>query len=188
MDNLKEGQKAVSLLTLHAAKGLEFPVVFLVGMEQGLLPHGRSCDDPAGLEEERRLCYVGITRAQERLYLTHARERRLWGERAPAISSQFLKELPTELLSGKIAATIRSGGTTVGGRSQRQKPEDNNNSVSTNVGQNWKVGDRIMHKTFGIGEISHIFGTGNKLCLAIKFPSVGQKIIDPKIAPLQKVK
>ena len=175
------------MLTLHSAKGLEFPVVFLVGMEQGLLPHIRSLDDPAALEEERRLCYVGITRAQERLYLSHARERRLWGERAPAINSQFLEELPTELLSGKIAATIRGGGNGVGAKAQRRKSEDAGDRTATNLGQNWKVGDRILHKTFGIGQISHIFGTGNKLCLAIKFPSVGQKIIDPKIAPLQKV-
>ncbi|MGL5878273.1 MAG: UvrD-helicase domain-containing protein, partial [Xenococcaceae cyanobacterium] len=85
LDNLKEGQAAVSLLTLHASKGLEFPVVFLVGLEQGLLPNYRSLDDPKSLEEERRLCYVGITRAQEILYLTHARERRLYGSREPAI-------------------------------------------------------------------------------------------------------
>ena len=188
LDNLEEGQKAVSLMTLHSAKGLEFPVVFLVGMEQGLLPHGRSLDDPAGLEEERRLCYVGITRAQERLYLTHAMERRLWGSREPAISSQFLKELPRELLSGKVSATIRGGGAGVMGKSPRQKSQsDSSGDVAATGSQNWKVGDRIIHKTFGVGEISHIFGTGNKLCLAIKFPSVGQKIIDPKIAPLQKV-
>ena len=99
LDNLKEGQTAVSLMTLHASKGLEFPVVFLVGIEQGLFPNYRSLNDPASLEEERRLCYVGITRAQERLYLTHARERRLYGSREPAMRSQFLDELPEELLA-----------------------------------------------------------------------------------------
>jgi len=98
LDNLKEGQTAVSLMTLHASKGLEFPVVFLVGLEQGLFPGYRSLSDPAALEEERRLCYVGITRAQERLYLSHARERRLYGSREPAMPSQFLSELPEELL------------------------------------------------------------------------------------------
>lgn len=186
LDNLEEGQKAVSLMTLHSAKGLEFPVVFVVGMEQGLLPHVRSLDDPAGLEEERRLCYVGITRAQERLYITHARERRLWGSREPAISSQFLTELPKDLLSGKIGGTIRGGGKSFGKKSPPKSSDESN--VSATPGQNWKVGDRIIHKTFGLGEISHIFGTGNKLCLAVKFPKVGQKILDPKIAPLQKVK
>jgi len=187
LDDLKDGQKAVSLMTLHSAKGLEFPVVFLVGMEQGLLPHIRSLDDPEGLEEERRLCYVGITRAQERLYLSSARERRLWGERAPALSSQFLKELPSELLSSKVTQTTRSGGGNLTGKSPSQKSKIQSDSTPTNLGQNWKKGDRVVHKTFGVGEISHVFGTGNKLCLAIKFPSVGQKVIDPKIVALQKV-
>lgn len=183
LDNLEEGEKAVSLMTLHSAKGLEFPVVFLVGMEQGLLPHTRSLDDPEGLEEERRLCYVGITRAQERLYLSYARERRLWGERAPAISSQFLKELPKELLSSKIDVGIRSNRTNLTAKSPIEKP----NRTPTTTTEGWKKGDRVVHKTFGVGEISHIFGSGNKLCIAVKFPSVGQKILDPKIAQLQKV-
>jgi DNA helicase-2/ATP-dependent DNA helicase PcrA len=187
LDNLEEGQKAVSLMTLHSAKGLEFPVVFLVGMEQGLLPHTRSLDDPEALEEERRLCYVGITRAQERLYLSYARERRLWGERSPAISSQFLKELPKELLSSKIDVGVRSNSTNLTAKSQTEKPKTKSNSTSTTSGQGWKKGDRVVHKTFGVGEISHVFGSGNKLCIAVKFPSVGQKILDPKIAPLQKV-
>lgn len=183
LDNLEEGEKAVSLMTLHSAKGLEFPVVFLVGMEQGLLPHTRSLDDPEGLEEERRLCYVGITRAQERLYLSYARERRLWGERAPAISSQFLKELPKELLSSKIDLGIRRDRTNLTAKPQTEKP----NRTPTTTVQGWKKGDRVVHKTFGVGEISHVFGSGNKLCIAVKFPSVGQKILDPKIAALQKV-
>jgi len=187
LDNLEDGEKAVSLMTLHSAKGLEFPVVFLVGMEQGLLPHTRSLDDPEGLEEERRLCYVGITRAQERLYLTCARERRLWGERAPAISSQFLKELPKELLSSKVDIDVRHNRTNLISKSQIEKPKTKSNNNSATTGQGWKKGDRVVHKTFGVGEISHVFGTGNKLCLAIKFPSVGQKIIDPKIATLQRV-
>lgn len=187
LDNLEDGQKAVSLMTLHSAKGLEFPVVFLVGMEQGLLPHTRSLDDPAALEEERRLCYVGITRAQERLYLSYARERRLWGERAPAISSQFLKELPKELLSSKIDVGVRSNYTNLTAKSTIEQSKAKSNNTPITPGQGWKKGDRVVHKTFGVGEISHVFGTGNKLCLAIKFPSVGQKIIDPKIATLQKV-
>ncbi len=89
LDNLEEGEAKVSLMTLHSAKGLEFPIVFLVGVEQGLLPHNRTINDPLQLEEERRLCYVGITRAQEQLFLTYTRERRLWGYREPAVASQF---------------------------------------------------------------------------------------------------
>ena len=175
LDNLKEGQAGVSLLTLHASKGLEFPVVFLVGMEQGLFPNYRSISDPAALEEERRLCYVGITRAQERLYLTHARERRLYGSREPALRSQFLDELPEELVATQSmgrrvsvkAASLKSG-----------KPSQ---------AEDWQLGDQVLHKIFGVGEITHIFGSGNKISVAVKFDSLGQKIIDPRIAQLQKI-
>ena len=98
----------VTLMTLHSSKGLEFPVVCLVGLEQGLFPSYRSLDDPASLEEERRLCYVGITRAKERLFLSHASERRLWGGmREAAVPSVFLSELPEALVQGDIP---QSGG------------------------------------------------------------------------------
>lgn len=188
LDNLKEGQTAVSLLTLHASKGLEFPVVFLVGLEQGLFPNFRSLDDPKSLEEERRLCYVGITRAQELLYISHARERRLYGSREPAVRSQFLTELPEELLSSR-QPTGRASSNQSSGSQQRSRrgTQDTSAHVSTTRAQNWKVGDRILHKTFGVGEVTHIFGSGNKISLAIKFASLGQKIIDPKIAQLQRV-
>ena len=173
LDNLKEGQTAVSLLTLHSSKGLEFPVVFLVGLEQGLLPGYRSLDDPAALEEERRLCYVGITRAQERLYVSHARERRLYGSREPAMISQFLAEIPAELL------TSPSGKRRVAATATKSSPQNNLAS--------WQVGDRVLHKSFGIGEVTHVFGSGQKISLAIRFSSLGQKIIDPRIAHLQRV-
>lgn len=174
LDNLKEGQTAVSLMTLHASKGLEFPVVFLVGMEQGLFPNYRSLNDPSSLEEERRLCYVGITRAQERLYLTHARERRLYGSREPALPSQFLSELPEELL----ATPHRSSRVTSNGASAKRGKQGT---------ADWQVGEQVLHKTFGVGEITHIFGSGNKISLAIRFDSLGQKIIDPRVAQLQRV-
>ncbi|MBD2136409.1 DNA helicase PcrA [Anabaena sp. FACHB-1237] len=178
LDNLKEGQTAVSLMTLHASKGLEFPVVFLVGLEQGLFPGYRSLQDPIALEEERRLCYVGITRAQERLYLSYARERRLYGTREPAMRSQFLDELPEELLTSthKVTRPMTKTPTV--------KPSQNSNNGNNEI---WQVGERVLHKSFGIGEITHIFGTGNKISVAIKFATVGQKIVDPKIAQLQKI-
>jgi DNA helicase II / ATP-dependent DNA helicase PcrA len=178
LDNLKEGQTAVSLMTLHASKGLEFPVVFLVGLEQGLLPNYRSMQDPASLEEERRLCYVGITRAKERLFLSHARERRLYGSREPAMRSQFLEELPEELLATQHS---RRQTYTKGSAAPRGKQN------IANITENWQVGDRVLHKAFGIGEITHVFGTGNKMSVAIKFSSLGQKIIDPKVAQLQRI-
>ncbi|MEI2577539.1 DNA helicase PcrA [Scytonema sp. PRP1] len=180
LDNLKEGETAVSLLTLHASKGLEFPVVFLVGMEQGLFPNYRSMNDPASLEEERRLCYVGITRAQERLYISHARERRLYGSREPAMRSQFLDELPEELLMTRhrsVAYTKGAGGSSSQRTTQRKQ----------GTAQSWQVGEKVLHKIFGVGEITHIFGSGNKISLAIKFDSMGQKIIDPRVAQLQRV-
>ncbi|MBD2777616.1 DNA helicase PcrA [Iningainema tapete] len=175
LDNLKEGQTAVSLLTLHASKGLEFPVVFLVGMEQGLFPNYRSLNDPKSLEEERRLCYVGITRAQERLYLTNARERRLYGSREPAMRSQFLDELPEELITTPHMNVRFMSKASSPARSKQ------------GGGENWQVGDKVLHKTFGVGEVTHIFGSGNKVSVAVKFASMGQKIIDPKIAQLQRV-
>lgn len=175
LDNLKEGQTAVSLMTLHASKGLEFPVVFLVGLEQGLFPGYRSLSDPAALEEERRLCYVGITRAQERLYISFARERRLYGSREPAMRSQFLDELPAELLATRNQVRHIQTKTAAKAGGKPYTPS------------NWQVGDRVLHKTFGIGEITHVFGEGNKVSVAIKFASLGQKIVDPRVAQLQKV-
>jgi len=176
LDDLSETRDVVSLMTLHASKGLEFPIVFLVGLEQGLFPGYRSLQDPKALEEERRLCYVGITRTQERLYLSHARERRLYGSREPALPSQFLGELPQHLLTtkSKIRAARSTKSTTI-------TPET---SGETN---NWRVGEQVLHKAFGKGVITHVFGSDEKISLAIKFTSLGQKIIDPKVAQLQKI-
>ena len=186
LDDLKEDDARVSLMTLHSSKGLEFPVVFLVGLEQGLFPNFRSLEDPTALEEERRLCYVGITRAQERLFISHARERRLYGSREPASPSLFLAELPRELLTSNVAtaiptrmtqgiATARRQGAAVGSARPNSHEDD------------WTVGDRIVHKAFGVGQVTHIFGKADKICLAIKFPGLGQKIIDPKITVLERV-
>jgi DNA helicase II / ATP-dependent DNA helicase PcrA len=169
-------------MTLHSSKGLEFPVVFLVGLEQGLFPNYRSINDPKALEEERRLCYVGITRAQERLYLSHARERRLYGSREPAIRSQFLEELPEELISTKHSSPNRQSFTTKSNGAASQRTRTSNPGVT----ENWQIGDRVLHKTFGEGEITHVFGAGSKISVAIKFASLGQKIIDPKVAQLQR--
>ena len=175
LDSLNEEQQKVSMMTLHSAKGLEFPVVFLVGMEQGLLPHNRTLNDPLEIEEERRLCYVGVTRAQEQLFLTYARERRLWGTREPAVSSQFLQELPGELISSNInlATTYR----------RRTRTERTSQAIDID----WSVGDRVLHHEFGDGEVTHILGSGKKATLAVKFLSMGVTKIIPKIAPMEKV-
>ncbi len=174
LDNLKEGQEAISLMTLHSAKGLEFPVVFLVGLEQGLFPNHRSIEDPPALEEERRLCYVGITRAEDMLFITHALKRRLWGGyREAAIASQFLDELPRDLLSSPHLGRSRRRGVSPGRTTQTSNP------------QNWQKGDRVIHRSFGLGEITHVFGKGQKISVAIAFPGAGQKIIDPQLDQLQ---
>ncbi|MEG4938766.1 DNA helicase PcrA [Microcoleus sp. F4-D5] len=189
LDDLQEEDSRVSLMTLHSAKGLEFPVVFLVGMEQGLFPNFRSLDDPKAIEEERRLCYVGITRAQELLFLTHTRERRLWGGfREHCTPSLFLGELPTHLLAG-------SGKKTKAGKTAASQGKTNNsaaNSGSSQAGNNvqsadWQTGDKVFHHAFGVGEITHVLGAGDKTNLAIKFSGLGRKIIDPRTAKLQRV-
>jgi DNA helicase II / ATP-dependent DNA helicase PcrA len=185
LDNVEEGSDRVSLMTLHSSKGLEFPVVFLVGVEQGLFPNYRSMDDPMALEEERRLCYVGITRAQERLFITHACERRLYGNREPSSPSLFLSELPRDLiLTSSDRALPEKWTTPIAHHTTRERkvtdPEGSHED-------DWNVGDRVIHKAYGEGHITHIFGAGNKICLAVKFPSLGQKILDPKLALLQRV-
>ncbi|HEY9877115.1 MAG TPA: 3'-5' exonuclease, partial [Leptolyngbyaceae cyanobacterium] len=186
-DDLKEGKEAVSLMTLHSSKGLEFPVVFLVGMEQGLFPNFRSLEDPAAIEEERRLCYVGITRAKERLFISHARSRRLYGnDRQPASPSLFLGELPTDYVNTSFGMGLPQRMTTPIREVRRQKES----TAAPGSGAHefdWSVGDRVVHNAYGAGEVTHIFGAGNKICLAVQFPGMGRKIIDPKISALQRV-
>ncbi|MBR8829622.1 MAG: ATP-dependent DNA helicase PcrA [Chroococcopsis gigantea SAG 12.99] len=180
LDNLKEGEERVSLMTLHSAKGLEFPIVYLVGLEQGLLPHSRSLNDPLSLEEERRLCYVGVTRAQEQLFLTYAKERYVWGNRETKIPSQFLEELPQELLDtgrGK-QTTKRSTGSKIVAVKSKSAPNDS---------KEWEVGDRVLHPTFGEGKITNVFEGGRRISIAVKFDALGNKILDPVIAKLQKL-
>jgi DNA helicase-2/ATP-dependent DNA helicase PcrA len=200
-DSKDTNQDRVTLMTLHASKGLEFPVVFLVGMEQGLFPSYRSLDDPAALEEERRLCYVGVTRAKERLFLSHASERRLWGGmREPAVPSQFLAEIPAELLQGDLP---RSGGaairreqrlerlTRVDREESRRVAAGGAASLPTNgvrrraPSRAWAVGDRLRHSSFGEGIITHLFGSGSKVSVAVKFEGMGPKILDPSLAPIE---
>ncbi|XHU96306.1 MAG: DNA helicase PcrA [cyanobacterium endosymbiont of Rhopalodia gibba] len=177
LDDFKEEQEKVSLMTLHSAKGLEFPVVFLVGLEQGLLPHIRSLNDPLSLEEERRLCYVGLTRAQEQLFLTYARERFVWGSKETKIPSQFLKELPSYLIKSNLSKTLES-----------YHQSDTFRSKTLQIySQKWSVGDRLIHLNFGIGEVTHILGSGKKINLAIKFLGLGQKIINPRVTLMEKI-
>ncbi|MGK7897237.1 MAG: 3'-5' exonuclease, partial [Xenococcus sp. (in: cyanobacteria)] len=173
LDNLDEGEEKVSLMTLHSAKGLEFPIVFLVGLEQGTLPHFRSLNDPLALEEERRLCYVGITRAQEQLFISHARERYVWGSKEAKIVSQFIQEIPQDLINTNLRPTRR--------KLHHKK------TVSSSSNTKWSVGDRVIHHSFGEGEITHILGSGKKTNLAIQFSGLGRKIVDPRTNSITKI-
>ncbi len=205
-DSKDTSSDRITLMTLHSSKGLEFPIVCLVGLEQGLFPSYRSLDNPSALEEERRLCYVGITRAKERLFISYANERRTWGGmREPALPSCFLSEIPDDLLTGDIPL---SGGAAIKKdqinhrirvRSIQNKQKQNNMPLSeignvknqkdiSNISKNiiWKIGDILFHEGFGEGKITHIFGTGSKISIAVKFNSlVGSKILDPRLAPIK---
>jgi DNA helicase II / ATP-dependent DNA helicase PcrA len=174
LDKLDDSN-AISMMTLHSSKGLEFPVVFLVGLEEGLFPNYRSLNDPASLEEERRLCYVGITRAQEVLYISYASERRLYGNRERALPSQFLGELPPELLESNRRTKIH----------RHIAPKDMpKNSPAT---EKWVVGDRVLHPKFGMGDITHVFGDEGKVSVAVAFEGMGKKILEPRATGLFKV-
>ena len=184
----------VSLMTLHSSKGLEFPIVFLVGIEQGLFPSHRSLNDPAAIEEERRLCYVGITRAREQLFLTYARERRLWGARESAIPSRFLAELPPELIQGLPRRRAKTeSSTTFKATSKATSADASQTATPTRSApkvtpiQNWAVGDKLLHRSFGIGVVTHVFNKGEKKSIAVKFSGGNQRILDPLLVPLDRL-
>ena len=201
-DTKKNMPNSVTLMTLHNSKGLEFQNVFITGLEQGLFPSYRSIDTPTLLEEERRLCYVGITRAKNRVFLSHARERRLWGGmREATIPSIFLSEIPEELIDGEIP---QSGGVSIRKdwhldrltRVDRNNMDSRNNPINAvrrlysgpTKDSKWNIGDKLIHSKFGKGEIIHIFGNGEKISIAVKFGDKGSKILDPRMAPIRIIK
>jgi DNA helicase II / ATP-dependent DNA helicase PcrA len=174
-DQTEEGD-AVVLMTLHAAKGLEFPVVFLIGMEEGIFPHNRSLDDEDEMEEERRLAYVGITRAEEELVLTSAQMRTLFGNIQMNPPSRFLNEIPAHLLETVSRRQMTAS-----------RPVVSRPQVNGAVGV-WKVGDRANHRKWGIGTVVSVRGEGDDQELDIAFPSpIGIKRLLAKFAPIEKV-
>lgn len=204
-------ETGVVLMTFHAAKGLEFPVVFMVGMEESVFPHARSLTEPHELEEERRLCYVGITRAREKLYLTHAWQRNLYGGTQYNAPSRFLAEIPDELVeeaaasrTNRRAASARSGGgerfAGYGGRARRRDwastawedegavaaappPRRQPNRVEEG---RFKVGDDVSHNVWGDGVVLSVVGSGDKTEAVVNFASVGEKRLLLAWAPLEK--
>lgn len=200
IDKLDEdGTKAdsVVLMTLHSAKGLEFPVVFLIGLEEGVFPHSRSLAEPEEMEEERRLMYVGVTRAEEQLFITNAQMRTLFGRTNFNSPSRFIKEIPEEIiedLAAKGSLSAGSGTTPFSGRTRQ--PQAQRRAVvrptMTTTGGNeadWKVGDKAEHGKWGIGTVVSVRGEGESMELDIAFASpVGIKRLLAKFAPIKQVK
>jgi DNA helicase-2/ATP-dependent DNA helicase PcrA len=182
VDNLSGEVDAPTLLTLHSAKGLEFPVVFIIGLEEGLLPHSRSFDDPEEMAEERRLVYVGLTRAEDRLYLTHTFRRTRYGESEPSVPSRFLEDIPRDLLSGSQ------------GRRKKRKIEIRRQETAWGRGQGevislaapqFHAGQRVMHATFGEGLIIESRTQGNDEIVTVNFERAGRKRLMASLAPLE---
>ena len=180
VDNLDETANAPTLLTLHMAKGLEFPVVFIVGLEDGLFPHSRSFDDPEGMEEERRLCYVGITRAKERVYLVHAFRRTMYGESQVGEPSRFIEDIPDHLIAGRGEVLNEEERPY---RFQVQRPVT---SAPAMTGQ-FETGDRVRHRIFGEGIVveSKVAGTDEEVTVA--FEEKGIKRLLASFAKLEKL-
>jgi DNA helicase II / ATP-dependent DNA helicase PcrA len=177
----------VTFMTLHTAKGLEFPVVFLTGMEDGVFPHVRSLGDDDQLEEERRLCYVGITRAQRHLYLTHANHRTLWGGTSYNPPSRFLKELPEDLVAERPADGPSGGlgaGRRSGGRRSTPAQRVRDREVLEFEGIEFRVGDRVRHARFGPGRILEVAGEGESAEALVDFEEAGRKRLLLLYAPL----
>lgn len=201
----REDRNSVTLMTLHNAKGLEFPVVFMAGMEEGLFPHSRSLESENDLEEERRLCYVGMTRAKERLILTHATERRLYGYPQANLASRFVEEIPEELIE-RQGMTFRrteggrryvswddadfagqSGYNPGGARlTARDEPERRPGGKSGEKDRYYN-GAVVRHAKFGIGTVQRSEGTGDELKVSVSFPGHGVKILAVKYANLETI-
>ena len=181
----------VTLMTLHTAKGLEFPVVFLTGMEDGVFPHMRSLGDPKELEEERRLAYVGITRARQRLYLTRSMMRSAWGSPAFNPPSRFLDEIPEEVVQWEREepenTPISSGGWGSSPSSSSAALKLGDRVIGTGPVVSLSAGDRVTHQKFGLGTVVSTAGVGDKADATIDFGSSGVKRLLLRYAPVEKL-
>jgi DNA helicase-2/ATP-dependent DNA helicase PcrA len=181
MDNLDEEIDRVSLMTLHSAKGLEFPVVFLTGLEEGVFPHSRSLLDHSEMEEERRLCYVGLTRARERLYLTHCWKRTLYGQERYNKASRFLEEIPPHLM--EASDNLSGSGKN---KFSRTTPVKDFRERSVQALESFVLGDKVKHNKWGVGVIVGIQGEGINAEFKVAFPDQGIKLLLAKYAPLER--
>ncbi len=186
LDKEENVKDAVVLMTLHSAKGLEFPVVFLIGLEEGVFPHSRSLMEENDMEEERRLMYVGITRAEEELYITNAQIRTLYGHTNINPASRFIEEIPDEFID-----RLNEQKRNVHVRDQHQVRPVFRPAQSTTGGEDirWRAGDKAIHKKWGVGTVVSVKGEGDHMELDIAFPiPVGIKRLLAKFAPIEKQK
>ena len=188
VDSFEQEESKVTLMTLHAAKGLEFPIVFLCGLEEGLFPHSRTLINPEEIEEERRLAYVGITRAEKELYISNATTRTVFGRTSSYLPSRFIDEIPEELVDGL--------------RAKRKVPDDIKRHVPQHMSvtsrpvtkpivrneviADWKVGDTAIHSKWGNGKVINVTGEGAGMKLTIEFPTQGVRVVMAKFAPVKK--
>jgi DNA helicase-2/ATP-dependent DNA helicase PcrA len=189
-EDTQEKDNEVILMTLHSAKGLEFPVVFLVGLEEGIFPHSRALDEEDEMEEERRLAYVGITRAEKELYLSNAQMRTLFGRTNFNLPSRFIREIPMTLIE---SLNVQKKQTFAQTSSQRttstDRPAVTRPVARTTGGEKigWHVGDKASHGKWGIGTVVSVKGEGDSMELDIAFPSpTGIKRLLAKFAPITK--
>jgi DNA helicase-2/ATP-dependent DNA helicase PcrA len=198
VDSLTEDERGPALMTLHAAKGLEFPVVFIVGLDEGLFPHNRSMDDPDAMEEERRLCYVGVTRAMDRLYLLHTFRRTIFGSSELSVPSRFLTDLPGELVAGQVPSAGGKYGPPA--RIPFQPAPSSGSSAFTHwtpakpgVGSSsavprFRVGETVVHAKFGEGVVVKSLVTEDDQEVEVAFPGRGIKKLSVSFAPLERKK
>jgi DNA helicase-2/ATP-dependent DNA helicase PcrA len=202
-DALDADADAVTLMTMHNAKGLEYPIVFISGMEDGLFPLSRAFDDPAMLEEERRLFYVGITRAEEKLYLTHAKSRRRNGETMPCVPSSFFRDIPPEMLEQRVSMRLRASGRAsfsfqspserrpgqqVSFGASRARPQPADVSEVSQDAPRFAKGERVKHARFGSGVIAELSGAGRDAKVTIDFDdeTIGRKKLVIAFAGLER--
>lgn len=200
-DDVDEQTPQVTLMTLHAAKGLEFPVIFLMGMEEGIFPLSRSLEKEDELEEERRLAYVGITRAQKKLYITNAFSRMLYGRRQTNPESRFIDEISDNLIHSENdfsknnslrtpfdSARSRRSQNFATQRSYHQPTQKVQKPKGSGADKkSWNIGDKVQHKTWGTGTVVKVNGTGEDTELDIAFPDQGLKRLLAAFAPIQKI-